>query len=59
MNGTGYDIRDPALAGQGVQRIEWALQEMPVMRGLAARFSKTRPLQGVLGEFLNHAAIGV
>ena len=47
MNETGYDIRNPALAGQGDQRIQWALQEMPVLRELAARFSKTRPLQGV------------
>jgi len=47
MNETGYDIRDPALAGQGEQRIEWALQEMPVMRELAVRFSKTRPLRGI------------
>ena len=47
MNETGYDISDPALAGQGEQRIEWALQEMPVIRELAARFSKTRPLQGI------------
>jgi adenosylhomocysteinase len=36
-----------ALAGQGDQRIEWALQEMPVLRELAARFSKERPLQGI------------
>jgi len=36
-----------ALAEQGDQRIEWALQEMPVLRELAARFSKKRPLQGV------------
>lgn len=47
MNRTGYDIRDPALAGQGERRIEWALQEMPVLRELAARFSKERPLQGI------------
>jgi adenosylhomocysteinase len=47
LNGTGYDISDPALAGQGDRRIEWALQEMPVLRGLAARFSKERPLQGI------------
>ena len=47
MNETGYDIRDPALAGQGDQRIQWALQEMPVLRELAARFSKKRPLQGI------------
>jgi adenosylhomocysteinase len=47
MNETGCDIRDPVLAGQGEQRIEWALQEMPVLRELTARFSKTRPLQGI------------
>ena len=47
MNETGYDIRNPALAGQGDQRIQWALQEMPVLRELAARFSKKRPLQGI------------
>ena len=47
MNETGCDIRDPALAGQGDRRIEWALQEMPVVRELAARFSKERPLQGI------------
>jgi len=35
------------LAEQGDQRIAWALQEMPVLRELAARFSKKRPLQGV------------
>jgi adenosylhomocysteinase len=47
LNRTGYDISDPALAGQGDRRIEWALQEMPVLRELAARFSKERPLQGI------------
>ena len=47
MNRTGYDISDPDLAGQGDRRIEWALQEMPVLRELAARFSKERPLQGI------------
>jgi adenosylhomocysteinase len=47
MTTTGFDIRDPALAGQGDLRIQWALQEMPVLRELAARFSKERPLQGI------------
>ena len=36
-----------ALAEQGDQRIKWALQEMPVLRELAARFSRERPLQGI------------
>ena len=44
---TPNDIKDPALAPQGVQRIEWAWQEMPVLRGLMQRFSDTRPLQGI------------
>ncbi|MGD8935563.1 MAG: adenosylhomocysteinase, partial [Thiogranum sp.] len=41
------DILDPALAEAGCKRIEWALQEMPVLRELQRRFSRKRPLQGV------------
>ena len=47
MKGTAYDINDPGLASQGKDRIEWALQEMPVLRELNKRFSKDRPLQGI------------
>jgi adenosylhomocysteinase len=47
MNARSSDIRDPALADQGDKRIQWALQEMPVLRGLTARFARERPLQGV------------
>ncbi len=47
MQAHGYDIRDPALAEQGERRIEWAWKEMPVLRQLAARFSRDRPLQGI------------
>jgi len=47
MNASGCDIRDPALAEQGEARIQWALQEMPVLRGLTTRFAGERPLQGV------------
>lgn len=41
------DIRDPSLAEQGQLRIEWALQEMPVLQELAARFTTEQPLQGI------------
>ena len=41
------DIQDRALADQGVGRIEWAWQEMPVLRELAARLGRNRPLQGI------------
>ena len=47
MNKIAFDIKDPSLAQQGLQRIEWAWQEMPVLQQLTARYSKERPLQGV------------
>lgn len=42
-----FDIRDPALAEEGVRRIEWAWQEMPVLRGLLDEVGRDRPLSGV------------
>jgi adenosylhomocysteinase len=47
MQDINYDIRDPSLAEQGQRRIEWALQEMPVLQELAARFTTKQPLQGI------------
>ncbi len=42
-----YDIKNPDLAPGGRLRIEWAEQEMPVLRGIRERFAKERPLSGV------------
>lgn len=42
-----YDIKDINLAEQGRKRIEWAEQEMPVLRFVRERFAKERPLEGV------------
>ncbi len=47
MQDIDYDIRDPSLAEQGQRRIDWALQEMPVLQELAARFATEQPLQGI------------
>lgn len=47
MSSTDCDIKDLALADQGQHRIEWAMQEMPVLRELTARFSRTQPLKGI------------
>jgi len=41
------DIHDPALAAEGVERVEWALNEMPVLRRLTERFSAEKPLAGI------------
>ena len=41
------EIRDPALASEGLRNIEWAGQEMPVLRLLRERFSRERPLEGL------------
>jgi adenosylhomocysteinase len=43
---TRYDIKDPALAPQGVQRIEWADRQMPVLRLIRERFEREQPLKG-------------
>jgi adenosylhomocysteinase len=39
-------VRDPKLADAGVNRIEWAEREMPVLRQVRARFEKEKPLRG-------------
>ncbi len=41
-----YDIKDIKLAPKGKQRIEWADQDMPVLRQIRERFKKTKPLKG-------------
>jgi adenosylhomocysteinase len=40
-----YDIKDIKLAEGGRRRIEWAEQEMPVLRQVHERFAKERPLK--------------
>jgi adenosylhomocysteinase len=42
-----YDIKDPGLAEGGRYRIEWAAQEMPVLKQVRERFAKERPLEGL------------
>jgi adenosylhomocysteinase len=41
------DIKDPALAPTGRERIEWAAGEMQVLAQIRERFEKERPLAGV------------
>jgi adenosylhomocysteinase len=41
-----HDVKDLRLAEGGRRRIEWAEQEMPVLRQIRERFEKERPLQG-------------
>jgi adenosylhomocysteinase len=42
-----YDVKDLNLAEQGRKRMDWAEQEMPVLRLIKERFEKERPLAGV------------
>ena len=42
-----YDIKDIKLARKGALRIEWARQDMPVLRLIEERFAKEKPLKGV------------
>src|SRR4026209_2774616 len=41
-----YDVKDLALAEEGVLRIEWADRQMPVLAALRARFEREKPLAG-------------
>ena len=42
-----FDVKDLSLAEQGRKRIDWAENEMPVLRLLRERFAKERPLNGL------------
>lgn len=42
-----YDVKDLALAEKGQLRIEWAEQDMPVLRLIRERFAREKPLQGI------------
>src|SRR2546422_9402820 len=41
-----HDVKDLALAPEGVRRIEWADRNMPVLRTIRERFERERPLAG-------------
>ena len=41
-----YDIKDIKLAKEGKLLIEWAAREMPVLKLIAERFKKEKPLKG-------------
>ena len=42
-----YDVKDIGLADAGQARIEWAEQEMPVLRLIRERFEREKPLAGI------------
>lgn len=42
-----HDIKDINLAKKGKLRIEWAAREMPVLRSIAERFEREKPLRGI------------
>ncbi|MDH5256968.1 MAG: adenosylhomocysteinase [Gammaproteobacteria bacterium] len=47
MSQTPCDVKDLTLSGEGVKRIEWALQEMPVLRQIMSQFAEDKPLKGL------------
>ena len=44
---TTCEIKDASLSSAGAQRIAWAEADMPVLRMVAKRFAKERPLAGL------------
>lgn len=43
---TVHDIANPALAPEGIRRIDWAAREMPVLKQIRERFAREKPLAG-------------
>ncbi len=41
-----YDIKDIGLAPEGKRRIEWAENDMPVLRQVREKFAQEKPLEG-------------
>src|SRR5213082_542966 len=41
-----YDVKDLALAAEGIRRIEWADRQMPVLAAIRQRFESEQPLNG-------------
>src|SRR5262245_38014576 len=41
-----FDVKDLALAPEGVRRIEWADRQMPVLAAIRERFEREQPLAG-------------
>ena len=41
------DVKDPALAAEGIGRIAWAAREMPVIARIGERFRREQPLKGL------------
>jgi adenosylhomocysteinase len=42
-----YDVKDLALAKEGLRRIEWADRQMPVLAAIRDRFETEQPLSGL------------
>ncbi len=42
-----HAVKDLELAKKGSLRIEWAAQEMPVLKGITERFRREKPLKGI------------
>ena len=41
-----FDVKDLALAAEGIRRIEWANRQMPVLAAIRERFESEQPLNG-------------
>src|SRR5437879_6738278 len=41
-----FDVKDLALAAEGIRRIEWADRQMPVLAAIRERFEREQPLNG-------------
>jgi adenosylhomocysteinase len=48
MQKKDFDVKDLSLSNEGKLKIEWAEQQMPVLRTIKDRFAKEKPLKGLV-----------
>ncbi len=57
MKNISHDVKDLSLAPKGKLRVEWAGNQMPVLKLIGKRFAKEKPLKGIrLGACLHVTA---
>ena len=47
MTDFSYEIEDIGLARQGLQRMDWVREQMPILRGIKQEFARSRPFAGM------------
>ena len=54
MTQVKYDVKDMSLAEQGLNNIQWAMKDMPVLEQIKKRFIEEKPFAGLRLSACSH-----